>query len=79
VISQQGVVLGVGVRESVAGILLRESASPPYVNVARGLARCPQLASRGILAVSAGCRPIDQGASHIDGCIADARVRFSTP
>ncbi|WP_345432586.1 alpha/beta hydrolase [Actinoallomurus vinaceus] len=41
---------------------------------ADGLApHCRQLASRGILAVSAGYRLIDQGATSIDDCIADAR------
>jgi acetyl esterase/lipase len=41
---------------------------------ADGLApHCRQLASRGILAVSAGYRLIDQGAASIDDCIADVR------
>jgi acetyl esterase/lipase len=34
---------------------------------------CRQLASRGIFAVSAGYRLIDQGATSIDDCIADVR------
>jgi acetyl esterase/lipase len=34
---------------------------------------CRQLASRGILAVSAGYRLIDQGATSIDDCIDDVR------
>lgn len=41
---------------------------------ADGLApHCKQLASRGIFAVSAGYRLIDQGAMSIDDCIADVR------
>lgn len=41
---------------------------------ADGLApHCRQLASRGILAVSAGYRLLDQGATSIDDCIADVR------
>ena len=41
---------------------------------ADGLApHCRQLASRGIFAVSAGYRLIDQGARSIDDCIADVR------
>ncbi|WP_460343008.1 alpha/beta hydrolase [Actinoallomurus acanthiterrae] len=41
---------------------------------ADGLApHCRQLASRGILAVSAGYRLIGQGAESIDDCIADVR------
>ena len=41
---------------------------------ADGLApHCRQLASRGIFAVSAGYRLIDQGATSIDDCIADVR------
>jgi len=46
---------------------------------ADGLApHCRQLASRGILAVSAGYRLIGQGAS-IDDCIADVRRADSIP
>jgi acetyl esterase len=36
-------------------------------------AHCRQLASRGIFAVSAGYRLVDQGAASIDDCIADVR------
>ena len=42
---------------------------------ADGLApHCRELASRGIFAVSAGYRLIDQGAKTIDDCIADVRL-----
>jgi acetyl esterase/lipase len=57
----------------VAGIVMFHGGAL-HSGSADGLApHCQQLASRGIFAVSAGYRLIDQGAKSIDDCIADVR------
>jgi acetyl esterase/lipase len=57
----------------VAGIVMFHGGAL-HSGSADGLApHCRQLASRGIFAVSAGYRLIDQGAVSIDDCIADVR------
>ena len=59
--------------QPVAGIVLFHGGAL-HSGSADGLApHCRQLASRGIFAVSAGYRLIDQGAVSIDDCIADVR------
>jgi acetyl esterase len=66
--------------QPVAGIVMFHGGAL-HSGSADGLApHCRQLASRGILAVSAGYRLIDDGATSIDDCIADVRravERFS--
>jgi acetyl esterase/lipase len=59
--------------QPVAGVVLFHGGAL-HSGSADGLApHCRRLASRGILAVSAGYRLIDQGAASIDDCIADVR------
>jgi acetyl esterase/lipase len=59
--------------QPVAGIVMFHGGAL-HSGSADGLApHCRQLASRGIFAVSAGYRLIDQGAMSIDDCIADVR------
>src|ERR1700744_2763888 len=64
----------------VAGIVMFHGGAL-HSGSADGLApHCRQLASRGIFAVSAGYRALDQGAASIDDCVADVRraiERFS--
>jgi acetyl esterase/lipase len=58
---------------SVAGIVMFHGGALRKGS-ADGLApHCRQLAARGIFAVSAGYRLVDQGVTTIDDCIADAR------
>src|ERR1700744_6733888 len=59
--------------QAVAGIVMFHGGAL-HSGSADGLApHCRQLASRGIFAVSAGYRLIDQGAASIDDCVADVR------
>lgn len=59
--------------QPVAGIVMFHGGAL-HSGSADGLGpHCRQLASRGIFAVSAGYRLIDQGAKSIDDCIADVR------
>jgi acetyl esterase len=59
--------------QPVAGIVMFHGGAL-HSGSADGLApHCRQLALRGIFAVSAGYRLIDQGAMSIDDCIADVR------
>jgi acetyl esterase len=59
--------------QPVAGIVMFHGGAL-HSGSADGLApHCARLASRGIFAVSAGYRLIDQGATSIDDCIADVR------
>jgi acetyl esterase/lipase len=60
--------------QPAAGIVLFHGGAL-HSGSADGLARhCRRLAARGIFAVSAGYRVIDQGATSIDDCIADVRL-----
>jgi acetyl esterase/lipase len=59
--------------QPVAGIVMFHGGAL-HSGSAEGLApHCKQLASRGIFAVSAGYRLIDQGAMSIGDCVADVR------
>ena len=59
--------------QPAAGIIMFHGGAL-HSGSADGLApHCRRLASRGIFAVSAGYRVIDQGATSIDDCIADVR------
>jgi acetyl esterase len=59
--------------QPVAGIVMFHGGGL-HSGSANALApHCRQLASRGILAVTAGYRLVDQGARSMDDCIADVR------
>lgn len=59
--------------QPVAGIVMFHGGALHSGSADELAPHCRQLASRGIFAVSAGYRLIDQGAMSIDDCIADVR------
>jgi acetyl esterase/lipase len=60
-------------RQPLAGIVLFHGGALREGSAGQLAPHCRSLASRGILAVSAGYRLLDRGAVSIDDCIADVR------